>query len=154
MPIHLKGPEYRPGGPDGKGWNRLSLNAHMGTPADRCALRPRTYAALVESQDTRRAEWGGSFDRCTGNGNCTACSILASPPGLVIPWAGDRVLVRIEPRDFVDRLHLMRDPDAGWDSPAVRVAWDAVAQMDGWFIGRQHRDAHGDGFWLVRAAMA
>ncbi|MGW5456616.1 hypothetical protein [Nocardia sp. NPDC003979] len=48
MTIYLRPPEPNPGGPDGQGWNRLSLNAHTSVPAPQCALRPRTYAALCD----------------------------------------------------------------------------------------------------------
>jgi len=51
MPIFLPAPAHQPTGPDGQGWNRLTVAAPA--PSAQCALRPRTYAALAESQDTR-----------------------------------------------------------------------------------------------------
>jgi len=151
--IYLKAPDdYKPGGPDGQGWNRLSLNAHMGRPHDRCALRPRTYAALVESQDTRRAQWGACFDICTNGGSCVDCPLF-SAPSTRVPWdgVGGRVLVRIQERgDRPDRLHVMQDAEAGWDSRSLVLTWEAVARLDGWSIGRQMRDEVSAGFWLLR----
>lgn len=153
MPVFLKAPEYAPGGPDGKGWNRLSLNAHMGQPANRCALRPRTYAALIESRDTRRAQWGGDFGHCINGGGCGHCPLLSAPSPRV-PWEGTegRVLVRIQPRDSVDRLYVMQNAEAGWDSRAVQMSWEEVSRLDGWEVGRQYRDEYSDGFWLFASA--
>jgi hypothetical protein len=158
MPILLHAPEYRPGGPDGKGWNRLSLNAHMGQASDQCALQPRSYRLLYESWRTTVAQWG-NFGRCTGAGDCGTCPIfegLDEPKYL--PADTDRVLVRLkEPEgDFgmlgrpAPRPYVVDDPNAGWASPRYLWTWEGLARLRGWHLGRRHFDEHGEGFWLVK----
>jgi hypothetical protein len=57
----LPRPGSGPGGPDGQGWNRPSLNAHFDR-SHHCELLPSAFATLGESM-TGRQEWGG-FGRC------------------------------------------------------------------------------------------
>lgn len=147
MPIHLEAPTHQAGGPDGNGWNRLSLNGHMGTPLDQCALRPTSYAHLLESQDTRRARWG-NFGCCIKDGDCNNCPILQTAPKR-LDSLDDQVLVRIHPHD--GHLYLMNRPEDGWASGARRWTWAEVARIDGWTIGRRHNDEHSEGFWINRA---
>jgi hypothetical protein len=147
MPIHLAAPQGHTHGPDGKGWNRLSLGGHMGTPSAQCALLPTSYPNLVESQDTRRARWGG-FGTCNSAGRCDNCPIFQTAPKQ-LQALDDRVLVRIHPHD--GRLYLMNRPEDGWASGALRWTWAEIARLDGWEIGHRHRDEHGDGFWINRA---
>ncbi|KUN37719.1 hypothetical protein AQJ30_15660 [Streptomyces longwoodensis] len=159
MPIHLTAPEAAPGGPDGKGWNRLSLNAHFGQAAQ-CALRPQRWAALLESQDTRRARWGG-FGPCVNGGKCDACPLLAAlhDQCTVVPFNAPRVLVRVEPVYPPDAMFA---GPAGWrlwptlgpDDRDYRDrrpwSWEDVVRVHGWEVGRAYVDEHGDGFWLER----
>lgn len=160
MPIRLRPPAYRPGGPDGQGWNRLSLNAHIGSDErPQCALRPRTYPQLWESQDTRRARWGG-WGACTrpddSTGDpCGGCLVLAREPReLASP--DRRVLVRIRegtpvpPFGRVDEPWVMGRPDGGWEAPGEPWSWEDLVRVRGWRIGRRHVDEHSDGFWLER----
>lgn len=143
MPIYLKVPAHRNGGPDGQGWNRISLGSLAG---DQCALRPRDYSHLRESQDTRRAGYGG-YGPCINDGNCADCPILQAAPR-TLDWFGDRALVRVHPSDGLP--YLMNRPEDGWASLAKRWTWQDLARLEGWEIGRRHRDEHGDGFWLER----
>lgn len=144
MPIYLQAPAHRNGGPDGQGWNRMSLGSLAG---DECALRPRDYSHLLESQDTRRSGYGG-YGPCVTEGRCEACPIfLAAPKHL--ESLDDRVLVRVDPRD--GRPHLMNRPDDGWASMSMRWTWQDLARLEGWMVGRRHDDEHGTGFWLERA---
>ncbi|MFF3665434.1 hypothetical protein [Microtetraspora malaysiensis] len=76
MPIYLPAPAHDSRGPDGDGWNRLSLNAGPVYPGQ-CALAPTSYATLWESQDTRRARWGG-FGPCVRCGDCTSCPAMSA----------------------------------------------------------------------------
>ncbi len=161
MPIHLKAPTHKPGGPDGKGWNRLSLNAHMGRATDRCAMRPRTYGALWESRrNTQHAEWGGFYAACTNSGACDTCPLLTTKAPTLNAFT-DRVLVRIldrrpvETDDFIPggrpaELHLMNHPDKGWASSSYQWTWEDIRRLAGWEVGPRHADEHGDGFWLVK----
>jgi hypothetical protein len=152
VPIHLTPPAYQPTGPDGQGWNRLSLNAH-GSKTPQCALRPRSYATLVESQDTRRAQWGG-FGPCSGDGFCRdECLVLAVRSERLRSFTSD-VLVRLLPRGegVPDQAHLMNHPEKGWDSSSQVWTWEELARLEGWRVGRPHRDEHGDGFWLHATA--
>lgn len=152
MPIRLEPPTHRHGGPDGQGWNRISLNAHMGTPTAQCALKPTTAATLVESWDTRRARWG-NFGPCTRDGSCATCPMLDSDPTR-IPAHTERILVRLKPSDAAgvnlppDTPYIVDDPDAGWVSPRYRWTWSKLSRLIGWRFDGMHRDEHGDGFWL------
>jgi hypothetical protein len=143
MPIYLQPPARSPRGPDGRGWNRLTISLPIG---DQCALRPRSYPALVESQDTRRAAWGG-FGPCIRDGDCRHCPVFQAPMAELRAF-GDRILVRIHPHDGWP--YLMNHPERGWASLAYRWTWEQVARVAGWRIGDRHVDQHSDGFWLDR----
>ncbi|MFF0277499.1 hypothetical protein [Streptomyces sp. NPDC004330] len=145
MPIHLPAPTYQPGGPDGQGWNRISLGSLAG---DECALRPRDYTHLRESHaDTRRARYGG-YGPCVADGRCETCPILQATP-LTLSCLDDTVLVRIHPDGHP---YLMNRPEDGWASMAKRWTWQDLARLSGWTIGRTHRDEHSRGFWIHRTA--
>lgn len=148
MPIHLKAPEPVRGGPDGRGWTRLSIASMGGLAGDECALRPRDYSHLRESQDTRRARYGG-YGPCIGSGDCEQCPILQSAPRR-LDSLDDRVLVRVHPSD--GRPYLMNRPEDGWASLGLRWTWQDLARLEGWEIGRRHHDEHSDGFWIERAS--
>jgi hypothetical protein len=159
VPVFLEPPRPAPRGPDGQGWNRLSLNAHIGLPAAQCALQPRSYPHLVESQDTRKARWGG-YGRCVTAGDCLSCRVLTGPGRALVRDTG-RVLARLRPGRMVgdlvvqqsaDRVFLVDDPAAGWDTGLEEWAWHELARLDGWTVGRAFRDVHSDGFWLIAAA--
>ncbi|WP_019061737.1 hypothetical protein [Streptomyces prunicolor] len=161
MPIFLRAPEAPAGGPDGKGWNRLSLNAHFGLP-NQCALRPRRWGSLLESHDTRRARWGG-FGPCVNRGDCNDCPVrqAVDEQWTVIPVNVPRVLVRIEPVFAADtmftgpdgwRLWLTTGPDDRDYRNRPPLGWDAMARVRGWDLGRPYIDEHGEGFWLERTA--
>ena len=168
MPIYLEGPEPSPGGPDGQGWNRLSLNAHMHTPTARCAMRPRTYPTLhTIGRDSRLCEWGGQWAACDHRpgGDCTACPRLVGPiRPLCVSATVTTVMVRVYEPDRVDDLLpggipaqlriCVRDNggDGDWNAAAVWT-WEELARLTGagWKVGRQFHDHHGPGFWLHRA---
>ncbi|SOE25701.1 hypothetical protein SAMN05442782_2446 [Streptomyces sp. OK228] len=143
MPIHLRAPSHDPNGPDGQGWNRLSLGSLAG---DECALRPLDYGALLEVHGgTHRASYGG-YGPCTAQGNCETCPVFqAGPRALTAP--GHRVLVRVDPGGHP---HLMARPDDGWSSASLPCMWQDLARLNGWAIGSRHRDQYGDGFWLTK----
>lgn len=147
MPIYLQAPTHKPGGPDGQGWNRISLGS---LADDQCAPLPTDYTHLRESQDTRRARYGG-YGPCTRAGACEQCPILQAPPQHLDALT-DRILVRIHPHDT--KLYLMNRPEDGWASGAYRWTWSELSRLEGWEIGRPYRDEHGDGFWLTRPADA
>lgn len=156
--IHLRAPQYDPRGPDGRGWNRLSVNAHMGSPADQCALRPRTWAGMYGVRDSRRARWGNN-GRCINAGNCGGCPILhlTQDDPKWLPAHTDTVLVRLKEWDGDSRVtlppptpYVVDQPELGWASPRYRWEWDALARLRGWRLGRHHWDEHGEGFWLVK----
>lgn len=146
MPIHLTPP--RPTRPyDGKGWNRLSLNGHIGTPLSQCALQPTSPATWMESLDTRRAQWG-LFRPCVRNGACETCPVLAAPP-IPIRVPEDRLLARLGHPD--GHVYVVGDPERGWASGAMRFTWTELSRLSGWDFGGLHADEHGEGFWLRRA---
>ena len=146
MPIYLKAPTPANGGPDGRGWTRFSVNSMGALVSDQCALRPRDYSHLRESQDTRRARYGG-YGPCINDGNCTECPILQSTP-LTLDSLDDRILVRVHPSDRLP--YLMNRPEDGWASLAKRWTWQDLARLNGWTVGRAYEDEHSPGFWLHR----
>ncbi|MER6632238.1 hypothetical protein ABT301_29160 [Streptomyces sp. NPDC000987] len=159
MPIYLRAPEAPAGGPDGKGWNRLSLNAHGGFPAQ-CALRPRRWGALLESQDTRRARWGG-FGPCINRGHCDGCPVRTAlhEQRTDVPVNAPRVLVRCEPvfapgtlfgGPDTWRLWVTTGPDDRDYRNRQPWTWEDATRVRGWDLGRPHLDEHGEGFWLER----
>jgi hypothetical protein len=156
MPVFLESPRVRPGGPDGKGMNRLSLNANE-RPAHQCALRPRSYATLVESRNTPRARWG-RFGRCTASGDCGACPRLTPAEPRELEAFCDRVLVRVRDSDIAGgwlgapppEAWVMNRPEDGWGSRGERWTWEELSALPGWEVGRHHKDEHGEGFWLIR----
>ncbi|MGW4731796.1 hypothetical protein ACWEQC_21980 [Streptomyces shenzhenensis] len=161
MPIFLRAPEAPAGGPDGKGWSRLSLNSHGGFLAQ-CALRPRRWGALLESQDTRRARWGG-FGVCTNRGDCDGCALrkAINEQPTTVDVNAPRVLVRIEEIHAGDDVLFNAGPD-GWrlwvttgpDDRDYRNrrpwVWEEAARVHGWEFGRPYADEEGEGFWLER----
>ncbi|GAB4589996.1 hypothetical protein [Nocardia sp. IFM 10818] len=168
MPIYLPAPAPLPGGPDGEGWNRLSLGAHYGRPGAQCALRPRTYATLWEARtSTTRARFGshGSCIRAPRGDvrpDCLTCPVLTAAHRS-LEAAGARVLVRLEshvvdlgglfgPAGVYDLPFVVTDPDRGWDSPREQWSWEELVLLPGWELGRQYRDEHSAGFWLERTA--
>ncbi|MFF6801090.1 hypothetical protein [Streptomyces sp. NPDC012616] len=159
MPIYLREPEVPAGGPDGKGWNRLSLNAHGGLGAQ-CALRPRRWGALLEAQDTRRARWGG-FGPCIRRGQCDGCPVreALNDRCTAVLVNAPRVLVRVElvftPGTLVTgpaghRLWVTTGPDDRDYRSGRPWTWDHAVRVYGWKLGRPYYDEHGEGFWLER----
>lgn len=144
MPIHLQEPAPQPGGPDGQGRNRIELWSITG--GDQCALRPRSWATLVESRDTRRARWGG-FGPCTNGGDCRSCPLLTAKTEHMDAF-GDRVLVRIHERHGP---MLMNRPEDGWASLGFFWSWSELSRLEGWDIGPKYTDEHSEGFWLIRS---
>lgn len=164
MSIYLPAPQHRPGGPDGQGWNRLSLNAHIGAGRGQCALQPRSHPTLWEAQDSRRARWG-PYGPCLRDGDCLTCPVLTSQPRH-LTVAADRVLVRLLPGRVTgaglglqvspDRpcvMAEMADPESGCHSRGEPWSWAQLARVPGWQVGRAHHDEHGPGFWLQRARL-
>jgi hypothetical protein len=145
MPIFLAAPAHNPRGPDGKGWNRLSIGSMAG---DECALRPTDYPTMIEARDTRRAAYGG-FGPCIRQGACQGCPIYAerTKPKELQAFT-DRVLVRIWPPDGLPRL--MNHPEKGWSSFCYQWSWSDLARLVGWRIGPLEADKHSRCFWLDR----
>lgn len=145
MPIHLPAPTVRPGGPDGQGWNRLSI---VWEASAQCALQPTTPATLMESFDTRRARWGG-FGSCSREGSCAECPIFQRrDEPFVIHSFDARVLVRVDPSG---RPGISNRPEDGWAALHRWVTWEQLSRAQGWVWNGFHRDEHSEGFWLRRA---
>jgi hypothetical protein len=150
MPIHLKTPGHNRHGPDGQGWNRLSITGGANTAGDQCALQPRDYPTLVESRDTRRARYGG-YGSCGRAGDCDGCPIYTAPATELRRPGEDRVLVRIDPEG---RPCVMVSPETGWEGRYYIKPWRWLASLEGWNVGRRADDEHSEAFWLIRADAA
>lgn len=150
MPIHLTPPDI-PHGPDGQGWNRLSVASCM-TPIAQCALRPRDWTHYLEAQrGTVFSAWG-SYGACIrDDGDCTACPVLNGHPVTLPDYP--RLLVRVHPHDTCHAYLLPEDQaDRGWAAMARRITWPELIRAAGWLPGARYSDEHGAGFWLERAA--
>lgn len=153
VPTYLESPGYQPGGPDGQGWNRLSLNAHMGAERPQCALRPTGYVQVFDLSraGTLHARWGGHGVCDSGEpGACLTCPRLTAKPQ-TLDTDVDRIAIRIVESSrevgtigvaYTSRLE--QDAVPGW-----RPTWADVWRADGWRVGRRFRDERGEGFWLV-----
>lgn len=170
MPVFL--PEPSPTRPPG-GWNRLSLNAHMGIGAQ-CALQPTSYASLLESHNTFRARWGG-FGSCVKDSrwegrqpDCETCPVWKALLGGAeeMPFNAARVLVRIAQEypdredapltaPAVTRLWVTDRPEAeDYRAVGQEWTWGRLARLRGWELGRRHHDPISPGFWLHRTPAA
>lgn len=144
MPVYLPAPQRDPRGPDGQGWNRLAILAQ---PRDQCALRPQTYAAWREAQDTRRAAYG-HYGTCGRAGSCDGCPRrdLTTTLEAFTP----RVLFRLDPAQ-TGLAFAVNHPDRGWSSWAQEWTWVDLLALEGWAFDGEHTDEHGRGFWLRKA---
>ncbi|MFE1478563.1 hypothetical protein ACFW6N_32525 [Streptomyces cyaneofuscatus] len=160
MPLFLEQPSYGPRGPDGQGWNRLSLNAHFDT-RHQCGLMPTTYAALYES--TRGLQSWGPYERCSSSGHCSACPVQRlhlERDGVDWPAGSPLLLARVRPLPLSPGL-MFADPAAGrstlhlrtWRGEDVDVEadWRTVRNSPGLRLGRAFWDEEGHAFWLVRS---
>ncbi|OHV32868.1 hypothetical protein BBK14_33775 [Parafrankia soli] len=148
--IYLPAPAHRAGGPDGQGWNRLSV---WGSPGDQCALKPMSWASLRASRNTARFAGYGYCGPCTRRGECDGCPTLSAyqeKPRRTLMFGHPTALVRILERPGRPReLHLMDRPDQGWGSTSLPWTWAELARLPGWNIGRHFRDEHSEGFWMI-----
>ncbi|WP_327359763.1 hypothetical protein [Streptomyces sp. NBC_01304] len=161
MPLFL--PEthpYSPKGPDGQGWNRLSLNAHFET-RNQCGLLPIRYATLFESR-TGRQRWGG-YERCSEGGACGTCPVsnlaLDHRPLADWPAASPLLLGRVKPWPLASGMPFS-DPAGGrsdvhletWqgEDTGVKVDWQSLRNDFDARIGWVFRDNDDEVFWIVR----
>lgn len=157
MSVFIPVPERDPRGPDGQGWNRLSLNAGP-VSYGQCALKPRSYPALWETLN-RPPHFGG-YGPCTRRErDCRNCPVYNLPPTRLESFT-PRVLFRIRPvhREVkpghlmvappVDELHLMNHPEKGWASSSRVWTWNELVRLQGWELDGYHHDDDGDGFWM------
>ncbi|MFE3505114.1 hypothetical protein ACFXPX_38470 [Kitasatospora sp. NPDC059146] len=159
MPIFLEAPKPYAAGPDGRGWTRLSLGAHIGDRDAQCPLRPKTYAALAESRRSTQLSAWGPYRPCVSQAahDCLTCPALTSAPR-EMPVNAPLVLVRIEERTvgemFTAERHELLWPCTGPEDRAYRTGepWDyeQINRLAGWEVGQQFWDQHGRGFWLER----
>lgn len=113
-------PEPRsPRGPDGKGWNRLSINP-MG-PIDRCSLKPLSRQAAL---DTARgmAQYGNpiAYGRCEGSRGCSTCAHANRERD---DWSGTW-LIR---EDDKGHVWLLGNREKGWAARGYSYAsWESL----------------------------
>jgi len=162
MPTFLEQPSYGPQGPDGQGWNRLSLNAHFDR-LHQCGWQPGRFAALFEAL-TGRQQWGG-FGRCfVGHpGSCGTCPVqlrrLAREGGIAWPDKMPLLLARVRPSPptpgalFADpaagRSSLELSPWRGW-LPVLKAEWVEILNTPDHTMSWCWQDEQGEAFWLVR----
>lgn len=162
MPIFLEQPSYGPAGPDGQGWNRLSLNAHFDT-RHQCGWQPTNFPTLFESM-TGRQGWG-SYERChkLAPGGCKQCPVqrrvLEKEGGLAWPEDTPLLLARVRPWPHTPGA-MFADPAAGrsdvelqaWPlgQAAITTTWLAVRNTSGLRLSWFWRDDDGEAFWIVR----
>lgn len=151
MSVYMPAPATPAAGPDGKGWNRLRIEAGF-MCTDECALKPRSWQSLwIAQTDTRRSHYG-TCGPCGLRGDCDNCPVWAKSHELLTsPDHGDgsgRMLARI------DRVRglvwLMVEPELGWDSVGYPWTWEDLARLSGWVVERGYQDEHSEGFWLRR----
>ncbi|WP_372412552.1 hypothetical protein [Streptomyces luteireticuli] len=162
MPLFLEADGYGPGGPDNKGWNRLSLNAHFDT-RHQCGLLPTNFPTLFESR-TGRQRWGG-YERCPkpGGGYCATCSVYQrASEHRPMPWPENvpLVLVRIRPwpptpgsflvNDAAGRSDLRVHTWAGRDL-GITTDWRTLRNSPGICFSWFFRDDDAEAFWIVRS---
>ncbi|WP_331732623.1 hypothetical protein [Streptomyces sp. NBC_00989] len=166
MPTFLEQPSYGPRGPDGQGWNRLSLNA-QNDRLHQCGWQPRRFAALFEAL-TGRQQWGG-FGRCfVGHpGSCGTCPVqlrrLAREGGIAWPARTPLLLARVRPSPPTTGA-LFADPAAGRSSlelspwrggPTVlKAEWAEILNTPDHTMSWCWQDERGEAFWLVRNHLA
>ena len=149
MPTFLPAPGYRPGGPDGQGWNRLTLAADL--CLDECALRPRSYATLWESLNRPACVQYGLYGPCGRGGDCRNCPVFNAAPQRLHRMDPDdpHVLVRVfdngQPRVIVNP-DLPDNPGNHWSYPWT---WEELRRLEGWKLGEHGWDEWGEWFWLV-----
>ncbi|MDQ1033557.1 hypothetical protein QF035_011226 [Streptomyces umbrinus] len=162
MPTFLEQPTYSLRGPDGQGWNRLSLNAHFDR-LHQCGWQPRRFAALFEAL-TGRQQWGG-FGRCfVGHpGSCGTCPVqlrrLAREGGIAWPERVPLLMARVRPWPLTPGA-LFADPASGRSSlelspwqgrqPVLKAGWVEILNTPGHTISWCWQDGQGEAFWLVR----
>lgn len=142
MPVFLSSPTHNPAGPDGQGWNRISI---IGIAGDQCAARPTTEATFWEAMDSRRARYGG-FGACTNAGRCGDCAKLKQIKAW--PWFGDEILIRV---DEHGTPWAMNRPDDGWGESAKPTTWEKLSQLDKVEFTR-YSDKHGRGVLARKVA--
>lgn len=140
--LKLQPPPHNPRGPDGQGLNRLAVL--QPDPQPQCALRPRSYEALVEADRGSKFATYGHYGRCVAD----ACASCPRSPAAAPEPLGDEILVRL---DEEGRPWIMNRPDRGWGERGFRTSFEALANMPSFRPDRRHRDSHGTGFWMVRA---
>lgn len=144
MPIYLEAPPFDPRGPDGQGRNRLRIDCIDPTP--RCALRPRSFPTLRESQNTMLAAWNGQFASCTNQGECSSCA--HGSHRFSLPKDDEQLVIR---QDANGTLHYTTDLAAGWNAHMITLHWDDLASLeDGWVFGRAQRDQHSEFITVTR----
>lgn len=144
MSIFLPAPAYDPKGPDGRGWNRISI---MGLCADECALRPTCESAFWEAQDTRRTRYG-IYGPCTNSGNCKTCNRLHQEEQW--PWFGSEILVRIDEKGAP---WVMNRPDEGWGEYGRPTTWEYLSSLQSVTFER-YRDKYGRGIMIRRTSLS
>lgn len=148
MSHFIAAPGHTPSGPDGQGWNRLSLNAGP-ISSGQCALRPRSYEKLWESLN-RPPHFGGYAPCASRDRDCRACPVANTEPRRLATFTAD-VLVRLRGDERLPECHLMNKPEDGWASRSYVWTWQELCMLiarGGWRLGDRMRDEHSEGFWL------
>lgn len=154
MTIYLRAPDRDPGGPDGRGWNRLRIESFW---LDECALKPHTWQGLLVAQtDTRFARYG-NCGPCGLQGNCGDCPFYRRfrTEKLTIPdlsGGAGRILAILPPpaqRHDV-RVRLTAGPGQDWEnSPGPLLDWYELPRLSAGLVDRPWSGEDSEGFWLI-----
>lgn len=127
---------YDPNGADGQGRNRLRLEIIQ--PIDRCALQPRSYAAVwtVQNRPFHLSFAWSDFGYCRA-ADCANCSVVPTRRNTV----GNAAVIR----EAVDgTVWLLNRADNGWGEFGFpHRSWGELLRRWAVRVGKQRQDSYG-----------
>ncbi len=129
MPIFLQAPAHDPKGCDGNGWNRIAIHGG-GMCMDECALKPKTLAAFLDAQDTRKVRYG-QYGPCHSRGNCSNCKVMTESKKL--SFFGEEIFIRADEKGSP---WIMNRKDRGWEEFGKLTTWQSLLTIDGVIYSR------------------
>lgn len=147
MSIFLAVPTHNPKGPDGQGWNRMALGNLAG---DQCVFRPKTLSKfLYESLHTIRGSYG-NHNSCINQGKCQNCKIFKNVDSEEFPWAGEKILIRVE--QFDGDPFVMNKIKCGWGEYCMPTTWERLIRLKS-VIFTRFKDEHSVGVLIEKITL-